>query len=147
MGLRDGIPSFEILSTTVSGTTGAFTNISGTETIVSSEIGSGIILNPNLSGGQVSGAPVSFEYPVSYTGSPIAGGLAMQMGSTIASDVSILVTYGKAFGGIPRVVLTAAQSGTNAGDVMVTSGITTGFRYFGQSGLAYNWIAIGSGRI
>ena len=76
-------------------------------------------------------------------GSPTVFGRSIQIGSAIASDVSVLVAYGTAFTGIPRAVLTAAQSGTTSGQFNITSGTATGFQFWGQSGLAYNYIAIG----
>lgn len=142
MGLLDGLPSLEVISTTFSGTNAQF----AAGQISSAEVGSGGILNPNLSGASVSGAAVSLEYGPAYIGSPLVGGLRSEVGSATASDVTVAVAFGRAFASAPRVVLTSAQSGTSAGTFGIGSTETTGFRFYGQSGLVYNWFATGSGR-
>ena len=138
MGLVDGIASLEIRSSTISGTTLQ----ASTAAFGSSEIG-----NAELANNAASGAKVSSEYPIGYIGSPVGGTLAFQCGSVVSSDVSVLVTFGIPFAGNPLVIITPQQSGTLVTQTFVGSTTTTGFTFWGQSGLVHSWLAINNGRV
>lgn len=153
MGLLDGLASLQVLATTFSGTTlqvGA-NEISAaeiaTDAVTAIKVSGLTLTAAKMAANAASGNVVSLEYSPVYTGSPVAGGLVWQMGSAIATDVSVNVVFGKAFSNIPRVVITPAQSGTHATQSYVGSTEATGFIFVGQSGIAHNWIAVGSGRI
>lgn len=112
----------------------------GTEGIVDASIAT-----VDLADNAASGAVVDATFAVVHAEGN--AGQSVQAGSTIASDVSVNVTFDTAFAGIPRVVLTPAQSGALATQSYIGSTETTGFIFNGQSGLAHNYIAIGSGRV
>ena len=142
MGLKDGIPSLEFNSATLSGSQIFMTNISGgTLAVSASEIG-----NAELGANAASGLKVSSEYGT-MTGSPAVPGNCLQFGTrTLGTDSGLWLIYGTAFKAAPVVTvtntktLTALQiSGTvNAGSCFVIG--TTASDTF-------SWIACGSGRV
>ena|SRR3990167_3156737 len=123
----DGIPSTRIDSSTFSGTELLVTTLSGVNLLVAGSASDG-----------------RGRLAVAGAGSPVAFGFYVQAGSAIASNVSVNVAFPQAFATIPRVVLTQAISGTNADGSYIGSTITTGFIFFGPSGAAHNYIAIGT---
>lgn len=133
----DGIPSTRIDSTTFSGTEFLVTNVSATTVNATTLSGVNVLVAGSVSDGQ--GRVTSIR-----SGSPSTYGMKIEVGSFIASDVSVSVAFGTPFATIPRVVLTPTQSGTLVTDTFVGSAITTGFNAWSQSGIAVNYIAIGT---
>jgi hypothetical protein len=134
--MKDGLSTVEFITETASGTSASFTTISGTETVVNAELGTGAC----------SGTKVSSEYPVMYTGSPIKGNTAMQYGSwTATSDSGLTVVFAKPFAAAPKMII-----GTTSGAQAYTSVIGTG-SFVGivpaGSNTTISYLAIGSGRI
>ena len=132
-GLLDGISSSELLSSVVSGTESQFS----TGSFANARVGTNFTAAGSLSDGLGRVRPLG-------AGSPTVYGKYLQTGSMTASDVSVSVVFGTAFAAIPRVVVSSTQSGTLSDGAWVGSTITTGFNFWGQSGLAYNYIAVGA---
>jgi hypothetical protein len=140
MGLKDGLPDLEVHSTTVSGTTAQFGD---------AVLGAGAIGNSEIADGACSGTKVSTEFSPIKTGSPTTDGVSVQFGVVTATDVAVWGVFGTAFAGDPTVFLTPNASGTHATEAFVVgSPISVGsFSFIGQSGLEYNYLALGSGRV
>lgn len=137
MGLKDGLASLELNSTTFSGTNAQFS----AGQIDTSEIGSGAILEVNISGAQVGAAKQSFIG----TGSPTGYGLSVQCGSSTFTNTAVTVTFGTAFAAAPIATITLLASGANHG--YVTGTAAGSFVALGESGINFSWIAVGSGDI
>jgi len=138
----DGLNSEYTDSTNFSGTNIYASIISGADI----SVGAGTIGNAELANNAASGTVVSKEYPVLYTGSPVVGNLAMQMGVfTAVSDSGLAVSFGKAFSAAPKLFLSTA-SGAQAYDGGVSAGSFIGIVPAGSSTVV-NYFAIGSGRI
>jgi len=134
--VKDGLKTVELIVDTTSGTNASFTNVSGTETIVNSE----------LATSACSGTKVSLEFPVLYTGSPVRGNNAVQYGvATSTSNSGLSVAFGKAFALAPNVFLTPAS-----GVQPYTNGVSAGSFILivpAGSNTIVGYLAIGSGRI
>ena len=82
------------------------------------------------------------------TGSPTGFGLSVQTGTVTASDVVVTASYGTAFAAAPILTFGIAESGALATAPGMAVGIAAGsFTFLGQSGLTYNYVAIGSGAL
>ena len=144
MSYRQGYTELEGQFTTVVGTT-VSGNAVATNTLAAaaSEIGT-----TELADNAASGLKVSPEYGPVGTGSPVAYGLSMLMGSGTTSAASGLwVVFGRAFAGPPKIITTSTVASTV---IIAAPGSTNAGSYFAVSEGAsrlFNWIAIGSGRI
>jgi hypothetical protein len=143
-GLNDGISSTQYLVTTVSGTnsqatSGVYTQLDATAATITTLT----TTNP------ISGTTVSLAFPVAYTGSPIIGNLAMQVGVATPADAVLAVIFPKPFAAAPKIFLSeTALTGSNASAAYTSGTVSTGsFMLYGGSNVPYNWLAIGSGRI
>lgn len=158
--MNDGLQTGEFIAATISGNSLSV----GTSQISSAELGSGAVLSANISGAQVlsshiasgnvlsaqiSGAQVlASHHRILGTGSPTVFGRSIQHGTATATDVAVWTVFGTAFAAAPQVQLTCAASGTaNAAAPMLVGQVVGSFGFLGQSGLAYNWLAIGSGAL
>lgn len=141
----DGIPSTQIDSSNFSGTnvyasTGSFVTVVSTTGSLTNIILGGSIIAGRLNDGN--GAIFSAD-----VGSPATFGAIVQAGTAgqlLAATGSIV--FGRQFSNSSFIVtITPQTSGTLY--PYIVSGTTTytisGVTYGGQSGLAYNWIAIG----
>jgi len=79
-------------------------------------------------------------------GSPTTWGLAVQAGSSIASNVAVWVPFGTAFATVPAVILQLMN-----GSIALSGAATTGspivagsFAFLGNSGTQYAWVAVGT---
>lgn len=73
----------------------------------------------------------------------IAGGLAIQTGSSTATNVAVNVAFGTTFASTPKIQLTLAESGAAATQPGMVIGANAGsFQFLGTSGLAYSWTAL-----
>lgn len=139
-GLLDGIASSEKLSSVFSGTnvyasTGSFTNVTLGGSVTAGRLGdsNGPIFSASV-GAAGAGSPGTY-------GTIVQGGVA---GPLLAATGSII--FGRAFSNSSFVVtITPQVSGTLF--PYIVSGTTTytvsGVTFGAQSGLAYNWMAIG----
>lgn len=143
--MNDGLATGEFITAIASGTNASFTNISGTESIVESEIANASITNAKLGASACSGTKMSLEYSPVYTGSPIIGNNVIQYGSfTYSNATGLSVSFGKAFLATPTVILQPQVSGA----LWVLSGCSAGsFMTYGTSGVTVGYMALGSGRI
>ena len=143
MGLLDGIPSLEVLSLTVSGTTAAFTNLSGTTLVVNaSEVG-----NAELANNAASGIKVSLEYGVIATGSPVVYGLGTQVGAgSLGGGSAVWTVFGKPFAAAPRVIVTPVGPTARTSINVFAGSITAGsfFAFGGAADENFHYIATGS---
>lgn len=141
---KDGISSTEYLVTTTSGTNSQFT--SGNYARLDATTAAITTLTVTNA---LSGTNVSLEYPVAYTGSPIVGNLAMQVGTATPADVALAIVFPKPFAAAPKVIVSPlASTGSIASQSYVSGTISTGsFMLMGGSNVAHTWLAIGSGRI
>lgn len=124
------------------------TDISGTAPYVESvELGSGAVMNVNISGGQCSGTKVDTGFGTVKTGSPPAGGMCIQCGTgTVGAGSTVWVVFGNSFAAAPNVVAMyndttlgyLAGSPIGIGSVLIT-GETASKKF--------DWIAVGSGRV
>lgn len=128
MGLLDGIPSLEVLSTLVSGTntqatTGSFTNVRAT--IANTD---GTIYSAGV------GSPITYSAIVQ---AGVAGPLLAATGS---------IVFGRQFANATfRTVITPQVSGTLYPYVVSGTGTysVSGITFGAQSGLSYFWVAVG----
>lgn len=123
-------------------------------TVIASELGTDAVTAIKISGLTITAAKIGAAAVTAAkqsfigTGSPTGYGVSAQYGNVTASDVNVVGTFGTAFAAAPKVFLTSATSGAVAtmGDYVV--GTSAGsFVMFGQSGLSYTYLAIGSGSI
>lgn len=114
--------------------------------VTTAKIAASAVTTAKLGASAASGAAVDATFAVVH--SEGNDGNSIQAGSSIASDVSVVVTFDNAFALEPRVILNYAVSGAFSGTTLyIGSTETTGFIFNGQSGAAINYIAIGSGRV
>lgn len=145
-----------------------------TAAIQTAELGSGTVLGPNISGGVILSAHLATDSVVAAkisglavttakiaanavtaakstivaTGSPTGYGQSIQHGSVTPTDVETWTVFGTAFAAAPKVVVGLAVSGAAATQPPMAITVVAGsFGTIGTSGLACNWIALGSGAL
>ena len=131
MGLKDGIPSLEINSATVSGNNALFTNVSGTELILTAEISDAQVTNAKLAVQAVSGNRI-FSGTVALShmaiaavsgGHLVSGGvnsahyldasvLNAALGNNAASGIKVSSEFGPVKTGSPSVGGLSMQAGS-----------------------------------
>jgi len=123
-------------------------DLSGTTTVIeAAEIGSGGILNVNISGGQCSGTKVSTGFGTITTGSPSAGGKCVQANvATVGAGSTIWVVFPTAFAAAP--FCTASYCDTTLGDVAGSPYAAGSVLFTGETAAKkIHWICVGSGRV
>lgn len=143
MGLKDGLPSLEIHTATLSGNT-----VEGTSAVFGAgEIGATELASSSVTTAKIaSEAVTSPKQAVISTGSPPAYGNIVRFGTGATSAGSVLwAVYGDAFKASPNVVV--SSQGDTALTVSVGSIGTGSFLAISQGGASvnFNWIACGSG--
>lgn len=141
-GLDDGIPSSQLLVESISGTAIQATSISGTTvTGASVAAGAGTIGNAELADNAASGTKVNNFLPIAGVGSPIAGGLRIELGSGAANTY---IAFQKPFLAAPAVLVSQLASGAVG---LFASNVSVGsFLPSGGGATACTYLAVGSGR-
>lgn len=136
--LNDGLARGNWYSTVLSGT-----NLFST---------SGTIQNLTVGTASISGLEVDTTFPSASIGSPQRYNTSFQAGSSVTSAGSLgFTTFGKVFPSTEYYITLSPRNFVDgAGSVVpYASGVyaTSGVNFVGAASTAYNWIAIGSGRV